>query len=380
MTVDLPSNLHHQSAKKIGRILLLISSSWLLLFVAGKLSKVQAQNQFFSQISSESGKIQQPELNLSLSPPITYLSIRPGETKSYQLTLQNSGTRNLQVQLQLADFESDNQTGQPILKPNSKFNYLKPRDKAWNWQTPQLLKSGETVKIWLDVTAPASVMASEYHLTILAQAAATSENPNFNSSDSIGSSGSVTGLIGSNLVLAIAKDSVNLSQIFLEDWQFPKFVDSLGEIDIKGLVKNSGNQAGPIIGKATFAGPDGKILKTWLIYPDMVLPNTTRAVRVVDITSDPSANPDTWFTLPNLVLSNNLNFKPRWLFGNYIFKIQLFKQNYSETQAKSEKTVQITALPFGIVAIIFAIPICFWLMNFAKAWFAKTMIKSISNN
>lgn len=378
MFFQLPNQPHLKKLTKFGQFISGFIFN-LVFFFSLVVTPVEAVNQFFSTVSSESASLQKPELNLNLSPPVTYLSVRPGETKSYQLILQNSGTRNLQVQLQLADFESNNKTGQPIIKLNSKFNFLKPRDKAWGWQNAQLLKSGETAKVWLDITIPDGSLPAEYHLTILAQAEATSESNSSTAANLIGSSGRVTGLVGSNLILAIATDNANQSQISLEDWPIPKFVDSLGEINLQGLVRNFGNQAGPIIGKATLTGPNNKILKSWLLYPDMVLPDSTRAIRVVDVSLDPTADPNSWLNQPNLILENSLIYKPGWLFGNYVFKIQVFKQNFTDAPAKSEKIVQITALPFGILAIILAIPICFWLISLTKNWFAKTIAKSLPN-
>jgi hypothetical protein len=109
-------NLNQKLLTKVNLILVFSALSWGMFFASA-----QAQTQLFSTLNSDGLVNQTPELNLSLSPPITYLSILPGETKSFQLNLQNSGSRNLLVQLQLADFESDNLTGQPILKLGSKF-------------------------------------------------------------------------------------------------------------------------------------------------------------------------------------------------------------------------------------------------------------------
>jgi|GEM_PF-4766339 len=367
---------HSRFFSKFWQGLIIFGLLWLNIFQIAT-----AQNQIFSDSDSSNSPINRPpEFSLNLSPPISYLSIHPGETKAFQLTLHNSGSRNLQVQLELAEFESDNLTGQPVIKPKSKFEYLKPKDKTWNWLQLNLVKSGETVKILLEIAVPSNAKTMEHHLTILAQAGATSaESASPDASEALGGSSSVFGLIGSNLILAIAKDSENLSQIILTDWEIPKFIDSLGGIDIHGLVKNTGSQSGPILGKANLIGPGGKLLKTWLIYPDMVLPNSSRAVRLIDTTQDPAADPESWLNQPNVQISSNIIYKPNWLFGNYTLKIQLFHQDYAEAQTSSEKIVQITALPYGILAIIIAIPICFGLFLKSKNIFGKYIASKTQN-
>jgi hypothetical protein len=98
------------------------------------------------------------------------------------------------------------------------------------------------------------------------------------------------------------------------------------------------------------------------------------------LTPPSSQEPDTWLSQPNVVLSDQLEYKPNWLFGNYIFKIQLFHQNYTDAAASSEKVVQITALPYGILIILVAIPVCFWLIALAKIWFDKLISANIPTN
>jgi len=351
--------------------LIIFGFSWLSVFQIAK-----AQNPVFSNPGADTSSIENlPEISLNVSPPINYISVQPGETKSFQLTLQNYGKRNLEIQLSLAEFESNNLTGQPIIKPNSKFEYLKPKNPAWSWLRSNLVKSGETVKVIFDITVPTTAKSMEYHLTILAQAGITSaETTAADMSGELNSTSSVTGLIGSNLILAIAKDSENLNQIVLTDWEIPRYIDSLGSIDIQGLVKNTGNQSGPILGRASLIGPGGKLLKSWLVYPDMVLPNSSRTVRFVDTTQDPAASSDAWLTRSNVKIENSMVYKPNWLFGNYTLKIQLFHQDYTDIQPYSEKIVQITALPYGILAIIIVIPVCFGLFLRYKSKFGSYIV------
>ena len=314
------------------------------------------------------------ELDLSFSPPVTYLSVQPGETKTIELKLKNSGTRNLKIQLELADFEANGTTGQPVLKFNSTFPYLKAKDPAWSWQQPQVVKSGETVSILFEVALPKTVSVKESHLTVLARASQISEAPGSKTA-TLGSSGQVSGLIGSNIILAVSDSNVNLSKLDFFNWQPPKFVDSLRGIKIAGLIKNQGIHAGPIIGKASLVGPSGQLLKSWLFFPDMVLPGSTRELRVIDTTSDPSADPTLWLSQPNNTLENKLSYQPSWLFGNYTLKVQLFKTDYTDAQPSVTENYQITALPFGILAGLVGLPLMYWLITKSRSQLHQNLAK-----
>ena len=314
------------------------------------------------------------ELDLSFSPPVTYLSVQPGETKTIELKLKNSGSRNLKVQLELADFEANGTTGQPVLKFNSTFPYLKAKDPAWDWHQPQVVKSGETVSLLFTVALPTSVPLKESHLTVLARASQTAEAPG-SSTAVLGSSGQVSGLIGSNIILAATDATTNLSKLSFFNWQPPKFVDSLRGIKLTGLIKNQGSHAGPILGKASLVGPSGQLLKSWLFFPDMVLPGSTRELRVIDTTSDPSADPTLWLSQPNSTLENQLSYQPSWLFGNYQLKVQLFATDYTDAQASSTETHRITALPFGILAGLIGLPLAYWLLTKTRSTLHQQLTK-----
>lgn len=302
------------------------------------------------------------ELDLSFSPPVTYLGIKPGETKILELKLKNSGSRNLKVELELGEFEADGVSGQPKLKFDSGFPYLKAQDPAWNWHQPHALKSGETATIKFVLAVPESVPLKESHLTILAKASQVSDLVTAKSSLT-GGSGQVAGLIGSNLIVAVADSNANLSKLELFNWKAPHFVDSLRGIQVTGLIKNQGQQAGPVIGKASLVGPNGQLLKSWLLYPDMVLPGTTRGFRAIDTTTDPSADPALWLSQPNVKLEPQLSYQPSWLLGKYSLKVQLFKQSYTDAQPVVSETYSIIALPFGILIAVIGLPFLYWLVT-----------------
>jgi hypothetical protein len=291
------------------------------------------------------------DLNLAVSPPVTYLSIKPGETKAIPLTIKNNGDRDLTLQLQLAEFSSDGQTGRPILNLNSQFTYLNPRDKAWNWGQAVVLKRDQTAQVLLDLVVPLNAPVTEHHITVLVKGSQISP-------DSMGFS-SVAGIVGSNLVIAVANDATNLSQVEFGDWDIPRYTDSLKGIDITGLVKNTGRQAGPILGRATLLSPTGQTLKTWLFYPDMVLPSSNRAIRVIDTTTDPTAEPSTWLSQPNLQPGTHLVYQPTWLLGNYLLKIELYQNDYTLNQPRWQRVIQITAFPFGLMAFCLGLPLCY---------------------
>ncbi len=322
------------------------------LALVGSFQPVSAQG--LPNLTSSSSNTNSTDLNLSISPPITYLSIKPGETKSIPLTIKNSGDRDLVIQLQLAEFSSDGQTGRPVLNLTSHFGYLRPQNAAWNWGQSVVVKHDETAQILLDLVVPITATVEEHHLTILAKGSQISPNSMVLSS--------VAGMIGSNLVIAIANDETDLSQVEFGDWEIPRYIDSLKGIDVNGLIKNTGKQAGPILGKATLLAPSGETLKTWLFYPDMVLPSSTREVRVIDVTSDPTAEPSAWFSQPNLQPINHLQYQPSWLLGNYLLKLELYQHDYTPNQPRWQRIIQITAFPFGLVAFCLAVPLCYGLV------------------
>ena len=345
--------------------LLLSLSLTLGFFSLAPLAPVVAQFQLPSLTNqNQTDTTSRAELDLSLSPPVTYLSLKPGETKSLQLTLKNSGTRSLRVQLELAEFTSDGKTGRPVLKLQSTFPYLKAHEVGWSWGQSRLLKSGETAVIDFDLKLPETIILTEKHFTILARASQISDVnlTNLSSNQQLGGSSQVAGLIGSNLIVAIAADDTNLSKVKLTDWSIPKLVDSLRGISVTGLVKNFGAHSGPILGQATLTNSSGQLLKAWLFYPDMVLPESTREIRVIDVTSDPTADPQTWLNRPNPLLTNQLKYQPSWLFGTYTLKVRLYHLDYTEAQPVSAQTFYLTALPFSIMIGLLILPMSYWLI------------------
>ena len=106
------------------------------------------------------------KINLSVSPPITYISIKPGEEKQYEIKVENPGNSTLQITPSLLDFDADGMTGQPIIKETGTFKYIEIKSDQISFNQKFILKPGQIISIPININIPKSAIEEEYAMTI----------------------------------------------------------------------------------------------------------------------------------------------------------------------------------------------------------------------
>jgi hypothetical protein len=311
--------------KKGGLLVLLgLVSSWLAL---GSAQPVTAQTS--------------DPFHISISPPVAYIQVKPGDSLTHAITVQHKGTVPLTVTPILVDF-SASQTGQGIsLTETSTFPYLTAESKK---QTTDAftLNPGEKRTVALTFNPPSGVIEHEYHLTLLFKTQpATNEIP------AIGAE--VTGTIGSNVVVLISNGDRNRGQLHVREMKLPRLVDSLSGLSFTLSAENSGVMATQATGSATISDWRNQVVAEFQIYPDMVLANSSRLLRP-SLPATASAQPPDQQTQPNVPLpqdSPEFKYKPWFLLGPYTVTVEL-----GANGTTSEPTsYQVIALPFSLLLL-----------------------------
>lgn len=301
--------------KKLTKPTTLIKSLSLVVFLS-----------LFSLLLPRNIFAQANEINLAISPPVTYMSIKPGETQTYEIKAENLGTSTLEVTPRLLDFEADNKTGQPVVKQSSTFKYIKINDGLSSFGENFLLKPKQKITIPITIEIPKSEQEEEYAMTIFFDFKNQIEESNEDSQ------ARVTGTVGSNLILLVTRNNSDRGNLIVKSIKSFPTIDSFMPIKFSALAENIGNNATPASGSATITNWQNKEVAKFGIYPDMVLSNSSRELREKDF------------------VSNEFRYKKSFLIGIYQIKIEL-KKNSSPNAEVSTLTKTIVAIPFSIILL-----------------------------
>ncbi len=306
-----------------------------------------AQLAFFGLIKPVSAQTSDP-FHISISPPVAYVQIKPGDTLNHTITIQHRGTVPLTVTPMLVDF-TPSDAGQGInLSDVSTFPYLTGDSKTKAAET-FTLEPGQKHNLTLQINPPAGAIEREYHLTLLFKTQpATSQTP------AIGAE--VTGTIGSNLVVLVSGGDRNRGQLHLKEVKIPKIVDSLSGLRFTLLAENTGVMATQASGSATLTDWRGQKVADFELYPDMVLAQTSRLLRP----SQPAT--DSAQSVPNPVDKPEFVYKPWFLIGPYTLTV-----NLNQTPANAEPvTYQVIAVPLSFLLALLVGGIIYLVYGFFK--------------
>ncbi len=274
-------------------------------------------------------------LSLQVSPPVTYLHVKPQETLRHTVMLKNTGTQALQITTHITDFKADGKSGQPILQRGQAFN--KEVNPELSFGEPFVLQPDENRSVNLELNVSQLAAEKEYPLAILFNAKSINDEGSKNSSTT-----QVAGTVVSNLILFISESDENQGEIILHQLKMPKLVDSFGGIKFEILAKNVGKNATPIVGQATISNIFNQKIAEYIFYPDYVLAGSTRLIRGTEL------NPDILNSEGKLDpekvkdLSTSLIYRPPLMFGLYNVEIQLGQQ---------QRAVQVVAAPFSLIVV-----------------------------
>lgn len=328
--------------------------------------------------------------SLGVTPNSAFWHVKPGDEITHTIILKNEGAFSLDVTPELVSFESDQQTGKPLIEslpipqanesndpptPNSNNSILainptsapteslkKPSvpiaefiniaNPDFTWKQSFLLKPGEEKKVVLKISPPsletiipeqAQLLEMEHSLTVLFVG-----KPAF-SMASPDSSAQVSGVVGSNLILYFSSQENDLSELKIEKLRVPRVVDSFDQISFSILAKNTGRNATPNQGKATITTLANRILAEYNFYPDMVLAQSSREVRSLPLSVVQKLEHEGKKELDEEELSQltpQLVYKSPFLFGIYTLTVEL---------GTEKQTTKFVALPFsGLIALCIA--------------------------
>lgn len=291
-------------------------------------------------------------IDLSVSPPVNYVSIKPGETKSYEIRLENPGETTLEIVPSLLDFEADDRSGRPIVKKTGTFPYLKLNHGALNFGSSFTLEAQQKLKLIINLEIPKTAPEEEFTMTIF-----------FSFKNKIdlnmpNTQAKVSGTVGSNLILLVTRNLSDRGEIQLKSISTWPTIDSFMPIQFKVLAENIGQNATAASGSATILDWHDQKLAEFTIYPDMILAGSSRELR------------------ENELISTEFRFKKPWLLGLYKIKIDLRKNSQLSTETVS-LTKTIVALPITITLLPL---IGYTLYYFYRTLLDKTKSKKKNEN
>jgi hypothetical protein len=293
-------------------------------------------------------------IDLNVSPPVTYLKIKPGTQHTLSFTLEQQGTLPLQITSKVVDFSPHPSGTGIVLNDSTSFPYLAFTGGPNELQQAMLLKPGEKRRYEVSLNIPAEAPEREYHLTWLFEA-----KPD--SSFTIGEVGAqVSGTVGSNIIVLITNQDESRGQLQLKKFQLPTLVDSFSPVTFQLLAENTGPQALTASGSATITDWQGKVVKTFTFYPDTVLAQSSRSLRTLDSDqipdqstqplpdpATPSLNPEFLKPLPAVAFT----YDPPFLFGVYQVKVSMNNIN-TQNQSYDVQTSNFIAIPISIIIIL----------------------------
>ncbi len=294
-----------------------------------KPNKISAQE---SEVATQPKQTQ--PLSLAVSPPTSYLYVKPSEKIKHTITLKNNGSQTLQIKMQLTDFKPDGKTGKPLLSSGSIF------DKAVNpnleFGKPFQIKPQENRTVTLQLDASSLAPEKEYPLSILFHAKSIKTQANQTSFSHI------AGTIASNLILFISKSDKNQGELKIEQFKAPKIIDSFQPIHFSLIARNQGKNAMPIQGRAFVKNFLGQTINEFIFYPDQVLAKSTRQIRGTELEAE-MLNEEQEL-IPDKIEYLSTEFKHRTpiLFGPYQIEVQL---------DQDKTATHVFALPFSFIIL-----------------------------
>lgn len=269
---------------------------------------------------------------VSVSPPVSYLTVKPGENLNYQIQVKNLSNVPLEIRPELADFVPDEMSGRPVLREGSNFNQLTIDGQPPALTVPFTLQPNQAKNVQVVIDLPPSAPEAEYSLTILF---AFSINQEFlvGNSSSVGQSAAIVeGKVGSNLILLSSRNNLDRGLIKPIKITSLALIDSFMPIEFTARAENSGKNATPAVGFASIYDWRNKEIARFEIHPDMILANSSRPLREKDF------------------LSEEFRYKGPLHVGFYKIKIEL-QENTTEKAQINHITKTIVAIPIVILLL-----------------------------
>lgn len=302
--------------------------SLFLLFLPTGVSLVQAQS----------------AVELTVSPPISYLHVPPGTKKNHVITLENTTNTPITVTPKIVDFTTDGKSGRVVILDSLSFPYISFGE---NGQINELTIPATTkAQLTLHIDVPTSAVEKEYPMTVLF----ISEEQNNYSGNTLYSQ--VQAGIGSNLIVLTSYTNKLGTALSITDLQKTTFVDSFSKISFTPIVKNDTLATVTASGSAQIINFNEKTVANFIIHPDNVLGKNTRELRASDSLETEKAT--TFQSKPGF------QYKPKFLFGPYKIVVTLTQNN----EQIITTTEVVYAFPFSLIILsVLGVGIYFYFNN-----------------
>lgn len=286
------------------------------------------------------------EVNLTVSPPVSYLHVPPGTANHHTITLENSGSTSITVLPTIVDFTTDGKTGRAIVTNQLTFPYVSLG--VDNTVTEVTIPPQKKAQLTLYIDVPKDAEEKEYPLTVLffskSELEKTQNAANLETSETNATSSQVNAAIGSNLIVLVSKQNIFNKLLKVTGMRAPKISDSFQKIEFAPLVQNNSFGAISASGSAKIVDWRKQTIVEFEIYPDTILGHNSRELRALLSNSDLSK--------PEV---GTFSFKPQFLIGPY----QIITTLIGENNVIIDQSVYVFyALPLAIVvAVIIGIAI-----------------------
>jgi hypothetical protein len=262
-----------------------------------------------------------PTFDLRLSPSRAYLQVKPGEEFVHTVEIEQRGSTTLEATAEIVDFQPD-MFGQAVLQTSSSVPFVKVSPAQLT------LVPGRPQTVTLTIGPGTSAREQEYPLSLLVTA---KPDPSFSVAPQ---ETAVTGRGVSHMILLVSPTTTARGRLTLESFEAPKFIDSFQAFSFSAAIKNSGLHATPASGSASITSWWGSQIYSARLFPDMILGNSSRQVRVQDSSAPDSA------ALPE--------YKPWFALGPYT--LELKTENATSPGDSASRTV--IAVPISVLGVI----------------------------
>lgn len=323
--------------------------------VAAAVVTVIASAVVITTLAANAQTIDQPILDLAVSPPVAYLKVRPGNRVEHSITLENIGPHDLSITPEVVDFSTDGLTNQPILGSSHSFPYFEDEARL---KEPLLLPSQRRAQLTISMNVPSNAPEQEYPLTILFQGQVVamdgdsadndSADGNGANSDDANSDGAtpITGVVGSNLILLVSRaeqlvQELSIDRVEVDQTSLGRIVDSTRPLVFYPIAYNQRPHAHQASGSAQITNWRGQVVADFDIYPDVVLGNDTRLLRAMVMDEAMETTP------------TEFRHDPGFLLGPYTISVSLanvIPGNPARPDLPDEPRVQLETYQFLILA------------------------------
>jgi hypothetical protein len=259
------------------------------------------------------------EVSLSISPPLTELTIQPGKTFNQVFTIKNDGVPVV-LEPKIIPFVPFDKDGHAeLIDDQNSINFF----SSWFFYDPSpiSLKQSDSHDFYVKITPPETIKEGDYYFTFTV----VTKNDN-----NIGSTNSQSQIrIGANILLSASKDGNPSKEVSIGKFGAPKILDSFSPLTYEVELSNPGKSLYKPTGTITISKPFGSD-EVLSLAPLNVLSGGTRKINCI----------------------KNETIVPckateKFLIGIYKSKLSFTTDSISE-ENKTERTVTTIAFPYSI--------------------------------